>query len=562
MPGGLLQLVAYGQANVILTGNPKKTFFKATYKTYTPFGLQRFRLDYEGQRTLSFDNDVEMDFKVNRYADMLWDTYVVVNLPNIWSPIYFRDDVSGNYVPYEFQWTTNLGFAMIRRVTIHSGGSILAQYSGEWMINAVRRDEGGKRVLLGRMTGNEKYRPDLIDPAVYFGGKYPNAIWDDNCNTRGLEPSIRGRQLYVPLMAWFCSSPKTALPLIALQYQEVHIKIEFRPVRELFTILNVTQQEDTTVCPPIPKPIKTDPFTGKPILNLERRAPNGASVTDQMWKFIQAPTGLPKNDVENQSLYLNRRNDWNADVHLIATYIFLGEEERRTMASKCHEFLVRNQYEWDYLNVTGSRRVDIPSRDMVASYMWRFRRSDAFKRNQWNNYQNFAFENKIPQTPLPPTNIGSNDLALATIGCMNPRNIKNILIDMAILCGQDYRENILAAGVYDFVEKWLRTSGISKDGLYCYNFCTNSSHYTYQPTGAQNTNKWKYITFEFNTIQPPRNQCEDSNVDVLCDPSGNIMGVRKDLWRLNEYNFDLRVFEERYNMIEIQGGRIGLLIAR
>ena len=68
-------------------------------------------------------------------------------------------------------------------------------------------------------------------------------------------------------------------------------------------------------------------------------------------------------------------------------------------------------------------------------------------------------------------------------------------------------------------------------------------------------NKWQYITFEFNTIQPPRNQDTDTNnVDVLCDASGAIIGVRKDLWTLNKYNFDLRVFEERYNMIEIQGG--------
>ena len=45
--------------------------------------------------------------------------------------------------------------------------------------------------------------------------------------------------------------------------------------------------------------------------------------------------------------------------------------------------------------------------------------------------------------------------------------------------------------------------------LYCYNFCTNSNRLIYQPTGAQNTNKWQYITFEFNTIQPPRNQDPD-----------------------------------------------------
>ena len=113
----------------------------------------------------------------------------------------------------------------------------------------------------------------------------------------------------------------------------------------------------------------------------------------------------------------------------------------------------------------------------------------------------------------------------------------------------------------------LRNGGeqleLNKYGLYCYNFCTNSSRLTYQPTGAQNTNKVKYITFEFNTIQPPKNTDPASNsVDVLCDDNGEIIGVRKDIFRLNKYNFDLRIFEERYNMIEITSGNIGLLHAR
>ena len=30
MTGGLLNIVSYGNQNVILNGNPKKTFFKAT----------------------------------------------------------------------------------------------------------------------------------------------------------------------------------------------------------------------------------------------------------------------------------------------------------------------------------------------------------------------------------------------------------------------------------------------------------------------------------------------------------------------------------------------------
>ena len=456
---------------------------------------------------------------------------------------------------------------MIKRVTIYSGGSTLAQYSGEWMMNAIRRDDMAKRVLLNSMVGN-KSDGSLWDPKEYNNGHYPNAIYDISCN--GIEPSIRGKQLYIPLMAWFCYSPKTALPLIALQYQEVHIKIEFRPVKELFTILNVTQKENLNICPNTEAAvIGTGGSSIAPILNnLERKAPNTASITDQMWRFLQAPPMVPLTDADNNTMYSNMRNDWNADIHLISTYIFLGDEERRTIAAQCHNILIKTQFEWDFLNVTGSRRVDIPSRDMVSSYMWRFRRSDVNKRNQWNNYQNYAWENVIPQPVTPATSLLApwsglpNPLNLYSTGCLTDKNIKNIMIDMAILCGQEYRENILPAGVYSFVEKWFRTTGVAKEGLYCYNFCVNSNRLLYQPSGAQNTTKWKWITFEFNTIQPPKNECDTNHVDVLCDDEGEIIGVRKDIWTLNEYNYDLRVFEERYNMIEIVSGRIGLLFAR
>ena len=126
MAGGLLNLVSYGSENIILNGNPSKTFFKAVYKKYTNFGLQRFRLPYEGQRTLSFNSKTEVIFNIPRYAEMLWDTYLVLNLPDVWSPLHFRKEhegfVQGDIVPYEFQWIKNIGTTIIESVTIYSGG--------------------------------------------------------------------------------------------------------------------------------------------------------------------------------------------------------------------------------------------------------------------------------------------------------------------------------------------------------------------------------------------------------------------------------------------------------
>ena len=88
MTGGLMNIVAYGNENLLFNGNPKKTYFKATYQKYTNFGMQRFRIDFEGAKNLSEKTNSMFTFKIPRYADMLHDTYLVINLPNIYSPIH------------------------------------------------------------------------------------------------------------------------------------------------------------------------------------------------------------------------------------------------------------------------------------------------------------------------------------------------------------------------------------------------------------------------------------------------------------------------------------------
>ena len=277
MPGGLLNIAAYGAENIILTGNPTKTFFKTAYKKYTNFGLQRFRLDYNGQRTLNFNSETEMTFKIPRYAELVWDTYLVVNLPNIWSPFFWNTDISGCVSPYEFQWIKQLGSMMIREITVYSGSNILAQYSGEYLSAAIERDDGGKKILWNRLIGDEVA---YTDPANAFqnGNFYPNANFQTSalvgCDGTNVEPSIRGRQLYIPLEAWFCfAGGKTALPLVSLQYQEVHIKIRFRAIKDLYTILDVQNPSITT---------------GQGL----RKAPNPASAVDQLWWFLQPPQDL------------------------------------------------------------------------------------------------------------------------------------------------------------------------------------------------------------------------------------------------------------------------------
>jgi hypothetical protein len=73
--------------------------------------------------------------------------------------------------------------------------------------------------------------------------------------------------------------------------------------------------------------------------------------------------------------------------------------------------------------------------------------------------------------------------------------------------------------------------------------------------------KFKLIQLEIATYVPPIDT-ESSKFDILCDSSGNAIGIRKSNWRLYQYNYNMTVFEERYNVLSFIGGNCGMLYAR
>jgi len=543
MTGGLMNLTAAGNENIVIHGNPKKTFFKAVFKKHTNFGLQRFRIDFEGNRVLNFTTPTILDFKVPRYAELLYDTYVCVTLPHIYSPLLYKgeNELGRNLIPYEFRWIDEIGSNMIQEVEIYTGGTTLAKYSGEYLSCVKERDfTNAKKDLWNRMTGNV---PEINDPANANGNinVYPNAMYIDES---GVEPSIRSRKIYIPLDAFFCESSKMALPLVALQYQEVSIRLTFRPTYQLYTLNNIADiQDDTCIS--------------------YRIAPNPNDLDNQLWRFLQAPQDV----AASQELYNQSRNDWNSDVHLVGTYVFLGQEERRTMAQNTHTILLKQVKEYDFLGQAGSKIIEMESRDLLSGYMFRFRRSDALMRNEWSNYTNWAYRNVQPQAlsedlPLLEGNEIPNPNSFHITGSVGTyaHNQKEILSEIGIIMGGVYREKVLDSGIFNYIEKYMRSTGGAKDGLYMYQFGLNSNKKEYQPSGAMNVNRFAEVSMEYNTIEPPFNPM-GALVEYICDASSNPIGFRKNTGSLNSYNYDMNVFEERFNVLIIKSGRAGLMMS-
>jgi len=530
MAGGLLNFVSHGQENIYIYGNPQKTFFKTTYKHISNFGIQKFRIDYQGSRNLRLNDETNMIFKIPRYADLLKDTCVVINLPDIWSPLYFNT-TSNEWVETEFKWTKELGSTMIKEVEISSGGQLLASYSGEYFSCLHQRDSNSeKRELWDRMTGNI---PALNDPANAYGrvNIYPS-VYNHTPSLGSVRPSINGRQLYIPIDAFYSTNPGMAFPLVSLQYSELQISVTFRPISELYMIREVTNIAD----------------------NYPYVAPNQNVPTQQFTNFINQPIDASGNTISSNT-------SWNTDIHLMCSYVFLDNDERKFFAKNEQKYLIKDVYIRDFPNLANSSSVEFKSHGLVCNYMFRFRRNDAFLRNEWSNYTNWAYDS----LPYQVTNISSPEQSIFITGYSSGQllnaNMKDILVNMGILLDGKYRENILNGGVYNYIEKYLNTAGGAKDGLYLYTFELNTDNKVYQPSGAINMDKFENITFEILTINPPYDP--NASFIQLCDPTtGNVIGTQKNIWNVKQYSFDLRVFEEKYNILHFSNGLCGLKYAR
>lgn len=532
MAGGLLNIVSTGNNNVFLTGNPTKTFFKVTYSKHTNFGLQKFRIDYAGSRDIQLTVPSQFKFKIPRHAELLMDTYISIQIPDIWSPIYLPNENNNNkHSAYEFKWIRHLGSTMIREISIECGSTVLQRYSGQYIQAAVERDFSlEKKQLFYAMTGHD---PSLHDPADANAnnGNYPNSGYESN--TDGAQPSILGRQLLIPINSWFTLNPGCAFPLINLQYNELYINVTLRPIQELFQVRDVFDAAN----------------------NFPYIAPDFNKQEFQMYRFLQTPPAMNIDPVN----YANKVSVWNPDVHLICTYCFLAAEETKQFALNDQVFLIKDIQEYNFENVVGTSKVSLPSTGMVSSWTWFLQRDDSYQRNEWTNYSN------LPYHGLNYDLVSANNYMYQTNSKLSGINTtgvykewfrKEIMQTMGILLNGEYRENVLPSGVFNYIEKYTRSASFAEEGIYFYNFGLNTNDY--QPSGAINLNKFKDIQLEITTITPTS---RNKQFNVICN-NGVPVGTTSGELKVYDYSYRMTLYEERYNIVSFISGNVGLLYAK
>ena len=204
-----MQLVAYGAQDIYLTGNPQITFFKVVYRRHTNFAVEAIEQTFNGQA----DFGRRVTATISRNGDLIQQMYLEVVLPDLGS----MSSGSSNVCT----WTYGVGHALVKQAEIEIGGQLIDRHYGDWLnIWTELTTPASMRDGFDNMVGNKTN-------SVVSGGQF------------GGVSAMSAVRLYVPLQFWFNRNPGLALPLIALQYHEVKLNLELRPVAELYQVNRV-----------------------------------------------------------------------------------------------------------------------------------------------------------------------------------------------------------------------------------------------------------------------------------------------------------------------------------
>lgn len=447
MPGGLLQLVAIGAQNVYLNGNPSLSYFKKVFKTHTNFATESMRLQFN-RNTMNIDQKTTLICKIDRNADMLQNMYFAFTIPNI-----------PKKSTEKFKFVPNLGEVIIEKYYISIGGNIIDKQYGEWLhiwneLSLSPSKTYGYSKLIGNVA--DIYAPD----------DYSKKYTED-------EIQIFERKVYVPLLFWFNKNVGLALPLISLQYHQIEVHIELRPLIDIFTV-GLSKTVDQTATTEKPK------------------------VTDCEKYF----------SVKNKSI--------NIDPYIEANYIFLDTNERTYFAKNSQEYLIEQVSRQTFDSLDNNNLLNLNLHNPVKELIWVLSRNDKSEENKWFEYTDWQTI-KLYNTSKPTI----NDQIKYTDSQVNGEILKNTKF---LFNGLDRMES-KDSYYFNIVQPYQHHTFIPKTGIYVYSFSLHPENF--QPSGSCNMSKINKIQM-YMEINTPRNN--DYKYDsVLYSISYNILKITSGL---------------------------------
>ena len=442
MTGGLMQLVAYGAQDIYLTGNPMITYFKVVYRRHTNFAIESIQQTFNG--TADFGNRVTS--LISRNGDLINAVYLEATLPNLTLGTTAASSV--------FRWTDNVGHHLLQQVEVEIGGQLIDRQYSDWL------------EIWSQLSVNASQRPGYLtmigqDPVDADG--QPTGLQAARASSTAT--TIKGRKIYVPLQFWFCRNIGLSLPLIALQYHEVKINIQFQTLANLW--INKT---------------------------------TAGAISTQALSTSNSGTSL-------------------SNVALWVDYIYLDTDERRRFAQVSHEYLIEQLQFTGVESVAGNTTdtatsIKLNFNHPVKELVWavRYDTNVVAGHSQWSNFTPIMAPTIVATNPStvtsPPTAVtdahalaGQSHVSplpfdrLAVSGSNADDGFKNSIVTAKLqLNGQD-RFYARDGSYFNLVQtKQAHTCIPASPGINVYSFALKPEDH--QPSGSCNFSRIDNATLQ------------------------------------------------------------------
>jgi len=526
MPGGgLYALVAYGAQNVLLSGNPDFTYFYKTYKKYAHFAEESVTYSMDGPQELSYNQPIQVRFKIQRVADLVRDMYFLFDLPDIYCKYIENLPLpNGRTSQYNFAWVQYVGCHIIQNIGFFIGGQKIQEFDGSYMITRAQSDLDTRAFQKwSRLVGN---LTDLYDPAngLYGGGTtgtgYP-LVYNNNGDGASTttppninRPSIAGRTLQVPLPFWFTESTFESLPLVSLQYHECEVQITLRPINQLYRVLDINGYQVAPGYQYNPSPVS--------LLPENVYYSSVSDISDITINNFLTDIGTP-----NPLL-----NTWPLNPRIQLTYVYVTDEERKQFSSEPLQYLVRQITSYEFPGLTTRELLELNTHNPIERLIIVPRRSDSLQyRNQTANFSNWINPLKPPFLPTQggwPPNV---NLTSAT-GNFVPYGQRSIVSALAVLGDGNLLQEEKPLEYFTQVVPWKYLTGIPDPELIIYPFALHSPNT--QPDGSINSSRIKLFQVDLQVYPLPGNSF---------------------------YQYDITIYVESLNWVSVSSGMGGLKYA-
>ena len=305
---------------------------------------------------------------ISRNGDLIHRVYLQTTLPEV--DLSSNNSLTmGGATLTEFNWVNWVGHQLIKNVEVEIGGQRIDKHYGEWLhLWNELTQAPGLQAGYARMVGNV---PRLVTPNSGVG------------STNGTK--FDKTTLYIPLQFWFCRNPGLALPLIALQYHEVKVNVEFN---------------DLDLCA------------------------QGQTATDG-----QRNPRLDGTSFSNNVTFKN--TDLNLeDTALWVDYIYLDTDERRRFAQVSHEYLIEQlQFTGEESISSVNNKVKLNFNHPVKELVWVVQSQKNVNAKQFTNFSDAVDLTFLTGETMDPLGLGLTTPLDLGLGLFNNGQSSNRLVN-------------------------------------------------------------------------------------------------------------------------------------